>query len=114
MNFKLFVVAGLAGLVGAAASAESAEQVERGAYLVHIMDCGGCHNTGAFSPKPNLGTPLSGSGIGFEVPGLGFVYPPNLTPDQGDRPRQMDRYRDHRRLRHWREGQTGHLALIMP
>ena len=81
MNFKLFVVAGLAGLVGAAASAESAEQVERGAYLAHIMDCGGCHNTGAFTPKPNLDTPLSGSDIGFEMPGMGFVYPPNLTPD---------------------------------
>jgi mono/diheme cytochrome c family protein len=61
------------------ASAETT--VERGAYLAHIMDCGGCHNTGAFTPQPNLDTPLAGSDIGFEVPGLGVFYPPNLTPD---------------------------------
>jgi mono/diheme cytochrome c family protein len=74
------LAAGLAVLIGApAALAET--PVERGAYLAHIMDCGGCHNTGAFTPKPNLETPLAGSDIGFEVPGLGVFYPPNLTPD---------------------------------
>lgn len=56
--------------------------VERGAYLANIMDCGGCHNTGAFTPEPNLKTPLSGSGIGFEMPGMGVFFPPNLTPDK--------------------------------
>lgn len=56
--------------------------VERGAYLAQIMDCGGCHHTGAFTPTPNLVTPLAGSKIGFEVPGLGIFYPPNLTPDK--------------------------------
>jgi mono/diheme cytochrome c family protein len=56
--------------------------VERGAYLAQIMDCGGCHNTGAFTPTPNLTTPLAGSDIGFEIPGLGIFYPPNLTPDK--------------------------------
>jgi mono/diheme cytochrome c family protein len=63
-----------------AASAET--PVERGRYLAHIMDCGGCHHTGAFTPQPNLETPLAGSDIGFEMPGLGTVYPPNLTPDK--------------------------------
>jgi mono/diheme cytochrome c family protein len=63
-----------------AASAESL--IERGEYLAHIMDCGGCHHTGAFTPQPNLETPLAGSDIGFEVPGQGVVYPPNLTPDE--------------------------------
>ena len=62
------------------ASAETL--VERGQYLVHIMDCGGCHHTGAFTPQPNLETPLAGSDIGFEMPGMGYVYPPNLTPDE--------------------------------
>lgn len=63
-----------------AASAESL--VERGQYLAHIMDCGGCHHTGAFTPQPNLETPLAGSDIGFEIPGMGVFYPPNLTPDK--------------------------------
>lgn len=74
-------------LVGAllALSAKQAEaevSVARGEYLSHIMDCGGCHNTGAFTPEPNLETPLAGSDIGFEIPGLGVFYPPNLTPDK--------------------------------
>jgi mono/diheme cytochrome c family protein len=63
-------------------SASAETQVERGQYLAHIMDCGGCHNTGAFTPQPNLETPLSGSAIGFEIPGMGVFYPPNLTPDE--------------------------------
>jgi mono/diheme cytochrome c family protein len=45
------------------------------------MDCGGCHHTGAFTPQPNLEAPLAGSDIGFEIPGMGVFYPPNLTPD---------------------------------
>lgn len=76
----MIVAAGLAALTFAApASAET--PVERGQYLAHIMDCGGCHNTGAFTPQPNLETPLAGSDIGFEMPGMGVFYPPNLTPD---------------------------------
>lgn len=71
--------AALTLLASHAALAETS--VERGQYLAHIMDCGGCHNTGAFTPAPNLETPLAGSDIGFQVPGLGVFYPPNLTPD---------------------------------
>ena len=81
MNKHTLVAAGLAALVMAApAAAETL--VERGQYLAHIMDCGGCHHTGAFTPQPNLETPLAGSQIGFEMPGMGYVYPPNLTPDE--------------------------------
>jgi mono/diheme cytochrome c family protein len=80
VNRHILAAAGLAALTFAApASAETL--VERGQYLAHIMDCGGCHNTGAFTPQPNLETPLAGSDIGFEIPGLGVAYPPNLTPD---------------------------------
>jgi len=82
MKFQTVAAAGLAVLLAAAPVALAETPVERGAYLAHIMDCGGCHNTGAFTPRPNLATPLAGSDIGFEMPGLGFVYPPNLTPDQ--------------------------------
>jgi mono/diheme cytochrome c family protein len=81
MNKNILAAAGLAALATAApASAETL--VERGQYLAHIMDCGGCHHTGAFTPQPNLETPLAGSDIGFEMPGMGYVYPPNLTPDE--------------------------------
>ena len=50
--------------------------LERGKYLAAIMDCGGCHT----QPDPALA--LAGSDIGFHVPGLGYFYPPNLTPDK--------------------------------
>jgi mono/diheme cytochrome c family protein len=53
--------------------------VERGRYLVAVMDCAGCHNAGAFSPAPEQGF-LQGGTVGFEVPGAGVFYPPNLTP----------------------------------
>ena len=81
MNKNIVAAASLAALaIAAPASAET--PVERGAYLAHIMDCGGCHHTGAFTPQPNLETPLAGSDIGFEMPGMGVFYPPNLTPDK--------------------------------
>ena len=54
--------------------------LERGKYLVEIMSCADCHNTGNFSPKPDEG-PLQGATVGFEMPGLGVFYPSNLTPD---------------------------------
>ena len=79
MTIRTLAVAAVALLAAAPAFAET--QVERGEYLAHIMDCGGCHNTGAFTPQPNLDTPLSGSDIGFEMPGMGVFFPPNLTPD---------------------------------
>lgn len=78
----------LAGCSQAAKGVDAAEvddpaaQIERGKYLVTVMDCGGCHNNGAFTPAPP--TPerfLAGSEIGFEMPGMGVFYPPNLTPD---------------------------------
>jgi mono/diheme cytochrome c family protein len=76
------LAASLAAAFFIAPAAGAETQIERGQYLAHIMDCGGCHNTGAFTPKPDLDTPLSGSDIGFEIPGMGVFYPPNLTPDQ--------------------------------
>lgn len=83
----LAVIAGAALLTMPIASAsigaaQADDLVARGHYLAQIMDCGGCHNTGAFTPEPNLKTPLSGSMVGFEIPGMGIFYPPNLTPDE--------------------------------
>ena len=76
------LAAGFAAVSIVAHPASAETPVERGQYLAHIMDCGGCHHTGAFTPQPNLETPLAGSQIGFEMPGMGYVYPPNLTPDE--------------------------------
>jgi mono/diheme cytochrome c family protein len=61
------------------AAAESL--VERGAYLVAIMDCTGCHTAGALAGQPDPERFLAGSDIGFQIPGLGVFYPPNLTFD---------------------------------
>jgi mono/diheme cytochrome c family protein len=62
------------------AAAKAADPVERGSYLATVMDCGGCHDTGAFTDKKPEGGHLGGSDIGFELPGMGVFYPPNLTP----------------------------------
>jgi mono/diheme cytochrome c family protein len=56
--------------------------VERGAYLASIMDCTGCHTGGALVGAPDPARHLAGSDIGFQVPGLGVFYPPNLTSDK--------------------------------
>ena len=62
-------------------SAVAQSQTQRGEYLVTIMDCTGCHTPGTFRGKPDLQRPLAGSEVGFQIPGLGIFYPPNLTPD---------------------------------
>ncbi len=62
-------------------SAYAQTQTQRGEYLVTIMDCTGCHTPGTFLGKPDMQRPLAGSEVGFQVPGLGIFYPPNLTPD---------------------------------
>jgi mono/diheme cytochrome c family protein len=45
------------------------------------MDCTGCHTPGSLVGKPDGTRFLGGSDVGFGLPGLGVVYPPNLTPD---------------------------------
>lgn len=60
----------------------SEDQIKRGEYLATIMDCGGCHTPGALLGKPDPERYLAGSQVGFQIPGLGIFYPPNLTPDR--------------------------------
>jgi mono/diheme cytochrome c family protein len=76
----LALVLTLAGLWAAPAAAEST--VERGRYLATIMDCGGCHTPGALTGQPDMAHALGGSAVGFEIPGVGVFYPPNLTSDK--------------------------------
>jgi mono/diheme cytochrome c family protein len=74
----LFLQSGvLAGVVNAADW-----QVERGKYLLNIIPCTDCHTPGTFFGKPDMSRYLSGSEVGFEVPGLGVFYGSNLTPDK--------------------------------
>jgi mono/diheme cytochrome c family protein len=79
-------IAAVAFCALAAAAASPAQSPpaprSRGEYLATIMDCGGCHTGGALAGRPDPRLHLAGSGIGFGVPGLGFFYPPNLTPDR--------------------------------
>lgn len=70
----------LAILVPGTSRADDA-QVERGRYLVQIAGCGDCHTPGHFLGQPDAARFLGGSEVGFEIPGVGIVYGPNLTPD---------------------------------
>ncbi|WP_172332382.1 c-type cytochrome [Mangrovicoccus sp. HB161399] len=70
----------LAGLPLAAAAGSVG--AERGAYLARIMDCAGCHMPMGPDGAPDAAAGLSGGTFGFEVPGFGIVWPPNLTPDE--------------------------------
>jgi mono/diheme cytochrome c family protein len=73
----------LAALAAAApAFADDAAQIERGAYLARIMDCAGCHMPRGADGAPIVEAGLSGGNVGFEAPGLGAFWPPNLTPHE--------------------------------
>ena len=81
MRVSFFAIASLFTLaLGQSAWAD--EKLDRGEYLATIMDCGGCHTTGVFLGKPDPERYLAGSEVGFQIPGLGIFYPPNLTPDR--------------------------------
>ena len=54
MNFRILAAA-FAALSIAASSASAESLVERGAYLSHNMDCGGCHHTGVTRPPVDAG-----------------------------------------------------------
>ncbi|MEX2009722.1 MAG: cytochrome c [Dongiaceae bacterium] len=76
-----FALAFSAALVGDASIVRADGLVDRGEYLATIMDCAGCHTGGVLAGKPDPARHLSGSEVGFQLPGLGVFYPPNLTPD---------------------------------
>lgn len=65
----------------AAAHAAAGGDVARGRYLATTMDCGGCHTPGYLLGKPDMTRYVGGGNVGFQIPGAGIFYPPNLTPD---------------------------------
>ena len=85
MSIRSTVLATLAAFaavgMATAASADDA-QVARGKYLVNLGGCMDCHTPGYFFGKPDMSRYLGGSDVGFQLPGLGVFYPPNLTPDK--------------------------------
>ena len=76
---RKLILAALAAVALPAATATAAGDAQRGAYLSAIMDCQGCHSgrtpEGALDPARHL----TGGDAGFELPGLGIFWPPNLT-----------------------------------
>jgi mono/diheme cytochrome c family protein len=79
MRIALLAASAVAAFSAPALAQDAA--LERGRYLATIMDCGGCHTEGALIGQPDPKLEYAGSTIGFEVPGYGYVYPPNLTSD---------------------------------
>ena len=67
--------------VWTASGALAQDQVARGKYLATFGGCHDCHTPGYFFGKPDEKRALSGSEVGFEIPGLGVFHGPNLTPD---------------------------------
>jgi len=79
-SYVIFAIA--FALVAVSAISKAAEtEVQRGKYLVSIIPCTDCHTPGTFLGKSDSKRYLGGSEVGFEVPGLGIFYGPNLTPD---------------------------------
>ena len=82
VNAAVCALGALATASMAAPSALAESTTARGEYLATIMDCGGCHTPGALRGQPDTARNLAGSDVGFQIPGLGIFYPPNLTSDR--------------------------------
>jgi hypothetical protein len=52
-----------------------------GQYLVRIDGCNDCH-TASYLLGAEMSPYLGGGEVGFAVPGLGVLVPPNPTPDK--------------------------------
>ncbi len=81
--FSLSLLAGTTAVPVTAETPTDEQLVARGEYLARIMSCSDCH-----SPRDAKGVPmpergLIGGTIGFEIPGMGIFWPPNLTADKG-------------------------------
>ncbi len=109
----LTTIGAIAVACSAFAAGDGAGDAQRGAYLARIMDCQGCHSgrtpQGALDPAQTL----TGGTVGFELPGLGIFWPPNLTPS----PEALGGWTDEQVDAALRKGQRPdgrQLAPIMP
>lgn len=71
-----------AALATEAESQDAGSLTDRGAYLATVMDCAGCHMPRGFDGVPLFESGLSGGNVGFEIPGMGIFWAPNLTPSK--------------------------------
>lgn len=77
----LIGITSAAGIAGMSKVASESEMIARGKYLVTIGNCTDCHTDGFLLGQPNEARFLAGADNGWRIPGLGVMYPPNLTPD---------------------------------
>jgi mono/diheme cytochrome c family protein len=82
----LLAAAALVGAAGFASAAGAADTLAagdpvRGEYLATIMVCGDCHSGRLADGRIDRDLYLAGGSDGFEIPGLGIFWPPNLTTD---------------------------------
>jgi mono/diheme cytochrome c family protein len=83
MSRNAFAAASFVSVILGVSVSDSAETtLERGKYLVSVLPCTDCHTPGTFLGKPDMNRYLGGSEVGFEIPGLGVFYGPNLTADK--------------------------------
>lgn len=81
--FAAGIAAAVFGCISPAfADDHQAGDVARGKYLVTLMACSDCHTPGHFLGRPDMTKFLGGSDVGFHLPGLGYVWGANLTPDK--------------------------------
>lgn len=73
----ILILAGIAG--PGLAKDQTTGRIARGEYLATIMDCAGCHMPRGANGAPVFEAGLSGGTVGFEIPGMGIFWPPNLT-----------------------------------
>jgi mono/diheme cytochrome c family protein len=76
---KLLVATAQAAVLALAIPVAADEVLERGEYLVGIMLCADCHTPPSDAGGPDMARALTG-GLGFEMPGIGIFWAPNLTP----------------------------------
>ncbi len=83
MKIQRLVTLVALALAGGCAAAQAADsEIERGKYLVTLGSCNDCHTPGYFLGKPDFSRALSGSDVGFAIPGVGAFVGRNLTPDK--------------------------------
>ncbi|MEJ0040253.1 MAG: cytochrome c [Gammaproteobacteria bacterium] len=81
LSAAVLLVGAIAAAHGAAHAAD-APDIVRGKYLVQVAGCTDCHTPGYFTGSIDPEKFLSGSDVGFQVPGVGTVVGRNLTPDK--------------------------------
>ncbi|MGE0725982.1 MAG: c-type cytochrome [Alphaproteobacteria bacterium] len=80
------IVLALAVAVGAlwarVATDELERLAERGRTIATLLDCATCHGAGVPDGPASASRLPAGDAVAIAVPGLGLLYPPNLTPDE--------------------------------